>query len=201
MPTRKLIRLTIGSAWAPTSWMVSMRSERRKRALPRSSRPNASVTSPRKARTSRLPSTSASASLPTRVRNEPGVVLRCAPDRSGTAVASCSSRRTPSGRPLASASSPARRTKPSRRRRKVSSPLSQSLTPWASNTTRRRSPRASSCRSTSAAAGKGWVRRQLPDSCSRTVPIAGSADSSQRAGARSFTRSARDAQVACSGAA
>ena len=53
-PTRKLMRLMIGSAWTPASCMIARRSRRRNRARPRSNRPNARVTSPRKRMTSTL---------------------------------------------------------------------------------------------------------------------------------------------------
>ncbi len=98
----KLISATIPSALAPHCWMVSARSERRKRALPRSMFANATLNSPTKARKSPTdwpyPMLSAPIRSSHRRRTAPG----CASFFSGTASASSSSRLSPGGSPLRS---------------------------------------------------------------------------------------------------
>ena len=97
---------------------------------------------------------------PTRARKVSWRAARRAPARSGTAAASRSRRRAPSGKPLESTCSLARASDASSLRRKVSRPLSQSVTPCVSKATRRTPSRPASSCSMSDAAGN--AARQPP---------------------------------------
>ena len=175
MPTRKLMSVTIGSASAPPCWMTSKKIARRKRAWPRSSRPNASVTSPMKATTSAVALPKPMAVSPMRLRMSPAPRRGARLCRSGTASASVSSRRTPSGRPPRSSATCRAALNRSSLSRKVNRPLSQRSSRALSNTTRRTSPRVASSSATRSAVGSAAPSRQLPDNASRSVSAAPSA--------------------------
>ena len=76
MPTRKLISVTIGSAWTPHSWTISARSRHRKRARPVTSRPRASVASPMNARALALCAAARCAPTPTRASHDAAEIGR-----------------------------------------------------------------------------------------------------------------------------
>ena len=69
-PTRKLIRVTMGSASGPLSCSTRRTSRHWKIAVPRRKRPNDSVASPRNRVASRVPSQASCAAAPTRASHE-----------------------------------------------------------------------------------------------------------------------------------
>jgi len=111
---------------------------------------------------------------------DPPVSPRC-----GTAVARASRRRTPSGNPSRSTSTPRSRAAAMTCRRNVRSPLSQSARPAVSNATRRGFGSDSSRRPTSSLGGRRTAVVHAPDSRTRSVepPDASSASPAGGAGA------------------
>ena len=102
IPTRNVTSVTMPKALAPQSWITTIRSVVRKRALPTHSLPNAIATSPRKRRNSSSPCAYEIAPRPTSSMNEVCVASWRAPTFSGTASASWIRPRTPSGSGLQS---------------------------------------------------------------------------------------------------
>src|SRR5260221_1083805 len=98
-PTRKLIIATIPSAWGPHSSMTRKESAQRNCARPRSSLPRAVRFSPRKVNSSSVAFQPLSTRSPILCRNGALSTSCRASFFSGTAWASASKRRTPSGRP------------------------------------------------------------------------------------------------------
>ncbi len=151
----------MGSASAPHSWTNNARSWARSRALPLTKRAADKVTSPRKAKDSRLARASVIVATPRRSSQARRSAPRRTPVLSGTASASRSSRCMPSGNPLRSRGIPRSRQTSVTRARNVTTALSHARRSRVSKATARARPLASS-RCTGSAEGKPVASSQAP---------------------------------------
>jgi predicted membrane channel-forming protein YqfA (hemolysin III family) len=129
IPTRTLIKETIGSAPGPHSSMMAIKSDFRYRALPRSMAIKACISSPRNLMDSPKSWNPLNDRLPTRVSQDMLASVLRAPLRSGTASARFINRRTPSGNSAMLSCWPWARAMALSPRRNVSRVLSHSRMP------------------------------------------------------------------------
>src|SRR6202158_745702 len=177
-PTRKVTSATIPNAFAPQSWITTIRSIFRNRALPVASFAYAIVTSPRKRRKSLSPCAYESVASPSSWINEACVTSARAPLFSGTASASAINFRTPSGSGLQSASSFRLWQRSLTPIRNVRQPLSHSPSSPASNVILVGFGAVSSCFSTSAAVGRPRRMCESPASLMTSVELSARANES-----------------------
>src|SRR5262245_33322680 len=189
MPTRKLMRVTMGSAWAPHSWTTTARSRQRKRARRVSSRPKDIVASPRNATAFSVDSQPPMAPTPRRAIKEAGRAGGFAPSFSDTVPARVRRRCGPLGSAVRSTFTPRSLARSSTLVRNASTPESQCSSASVSKVTARGGGSSARACSTGLIPGRPLSSDQAPASRTTSVPSGPRVTSSRSSSAATARRS------------